>query len=115
MDAADIDEQIESLRKVFGVRLKTRDLLNDDVCRKRRAGSHPRKKDITSQDLRIVLSRYRDLIGRYYIVFRGKATLERLQGKKVVDKEKGDCLVLFFSDRWKGISKENARVREVLM
>jgi hypothetical protein len=70
-----------------------------------KAGKHVRESyGKLYHHLKLVLpSKYNDLIGRYYISFRGKAEWKR-NGNTVT----GDCIVLLFPDDLKNIKTKTS-------
>jgi hypothetical protein len=47
-------------------------------------------------DVKIVISKLHEFIGRNYVTFKGEATYKHTDDQKVIQQDQGDCIILFF-------------------
>jgi len=53
-------------------------------------------RDKNYRDVKIVISKLQDFIGRNYVTFKGEATYKHMADQKIIQQDQGDCIVLFF-------------------
>lgn len=99
----DIDDGIPIIGWFRKWKMKIERLKDNEYWNKRKVNTFRRRA--SGQDYpspMIVLdSKYKDLIGKYYATFTGKAVCTNILSDKEVRRIEGDCIVLFFGNNWK--------------
>jgi hypothetical protein len=99
----DIDEKIPVRGKDRSWKMKIEKLIDYEWWNKRKVNVFKRRasKEEYQSPMILLDSKYKDLIGRYYVTFRGKAVCSNMFLGKETQRIEGDCIVLFFDSNWK--------------